>query len=131
MFDKDEKLILSIRGVEPYKGLQDTIGGFVDIGESLEEGLYRELQEETGLTQNDITKPEYLGSEFLTLPFMGYDTPLDSIIFTATLLNDNLLANDDVVGFVRVSEAEVDVQKLAFSKNLQRLIVKAFESRKA
>ncbi len=126
LFDADKKLVLSIRGVAPYKGMQDTIGGFVDIGESLEQGLFRELLEETRLTSADITQPVYLSSEYLVLPSMGYDTPLDSIIFTADIINDQFEANDDVAGFVRLGKNEIDPSKLAFPDQLTQLIVKAF-----
>ena len=46
---KDGKVLLSKRGIEPYKGEWDTIGGFLKIGEHPEVGALRETLEETGL----------------------------------------------------------------------------------
>lgn len=43
------KVLLILRGIEPYKGQWALPGGFVGIDESAEECARRELQEETGL----------------------------------------------------------------------------------
>ena len=43
-----ERLLFLIRGKEPSKGKLDLPGGFVDPGEGVLEGLYREIQEEIG-----------------------------------------------------------------------------------
>ncbi|MCL2185302.1 MAG: NUDIX domain-containing protein [Treponema sp.] len=40
------RLVFLVRGKEPSAGKLDLPGGFVDIGEGVFEGLYRELQEE-------------------------------------------------------------------------------------
>jgi len=45
-----EKILFLVRGKEPAAGKLDLPGGFVDIGEGIIEGLYRELQEEIGWT---------------------------------------------------------------------------------
>jgi 8-oxo-dGTP pyrophosphatase MutT (NUDIX family) len=43
-----ERLLFLIRNKEPAKGKMDLPGGFVDPGEGILDGLYRELQEEIG-----------------------------------------------------------------------------------
>jgi len=43
-----EKVVLLVRGKEPSLGKLDLPGGFVDPGEGVLEGLYRELEEEMG-----------------------------------------------------------------------------------
>ena len=45
-----ERILFLVRGKEPAKGKLDLPGGFVDPGEGILEGLYRELQEEIGWT---------------------------------------------------------------------------------
>ena len=56
--DRDEMLVVC-RAKEPAKGTLDLPGGFVDMGETVEEGMIREIKEETGL---DVTNIEYLFS---------------------------------------------------------------------
>ena len=46
----EEKVILLVRGKEPGLGKLDIPGGFVDPGEGILEGLYREIKEELGWT---------------------------------------------------------------------------------
>jgi len=45
-----ERIMFLVRGKEPSKGKLDLPGGFVDPGEGIFEGLYRELREEIGWT---------------------------------------------------------------------------------
>jgi 8-oxo-dGTP diphosphatase len=47
--DREGRLLLARRGVEPYLGLWDCPGGFLEEGEHPLDGLRRELAEETGL----------------------------------------------------------------------------------
>ena len=55
---KNGKVLLAIRGIEPYKGEYDTIGGFLELGEHPEKTARRETKEETGL---DIKLIDLLG----------------------------------------------------------------------
>ena len=45
---RNEMLVVR-RGKEPAKGTLDLVGGFVDMCETIEEGMRREIKEETGL----------------------------------------------------------------------------------
>ena len=56
--DRDEMLVVR-RAKEPAKGTLDLPGGFVDMGETVEQGMIREIKEETGL---DVTNIQYLFS---------------------------------------------------------------------
>lgn len=48
--DHEGRLLLARRAEEPYAGLWDTPGGFLEEGEHPVDALVRELAEETGLT---------------------------------------------------------------------------------
>ena len=52
-------LLVAIRGKEPAKGTLDLPGGFVDMDETVEQGMIREIKEETGL---DVAALRYLFS---------------------------------------------------------------------
>ena len=46
---RGDKLLVARRGKEPAKGTLDLPGGFVDMDETAEQGMCREIMEETGL----------------------------------------------------------------------------------
>jgi len=48
--DGSERLVLLVRGRDPGAGKLDLPGGFVDAGEGMYDGLYRELKEELNWT---------------------------------------------------------------------------------
>ena len=56
--DKQEMLVVR-RAKEPAKGTLDLPGGFVDMDETVEQGMIREIKEETGL---DVEEIQYLFS---------------------------------------------------------------------
>jgi 8-oxo-dGTP diphosphatase len=47
---RDGRALLIRRGTEPLKGEWSIPGGMLDVGETLAEGVVRELLEETGCT---------------------------------------------------------------------------------
>ncbi|EJW18920.1 NUDIX domain-containing protein [Paenibacillus alvei] len=50
-----DKLLMCKRAKEPYKGLSNLVGGKIEAGETGMESAYRELAEETSISQKDIT----------------------------------------------------------------------------
>lgn len=52
--EKADKLLMCKRNKDPYKGLYNLVGGKIDSGEDGYSSAYRELQEETGISKNDI-----------------------------------------------------------------------------
>lgn len=68
VFDKDEKNILMCkREKEPYKGKFNLVGGKVEEAEDELTAAYRELQEETGITSDDIVLTNIMNLEYKIL----------------------------------------------------------------
>ncbi len=59
IMNQQDELLVCRRGKEPAKGTLDLPGGFIDMMETGEEGVCREVKEETGM---EVTKAEYLFS---------------------------------------------------------------------
>src|SRR3954462_13276808 len=53
------EILLVTRKFDPMKGYLDLPGGFIEVGESLEESALRELKEELGI---EILNVKYFGS---------------------------------------------------------------------
>ena len=68
VFDKDENNILMCkREKEPYKGKFNLVGGKVEEAEDELTAAYRELQEETGITSDDIVLTNIMNLEYKIL----------------------------------------------------------------
>lgn len=103
------ELLVARRGKEPAKGTLDLPGGFVDNGESGEQGIIREIKEETGL---DIPEVEYLFSIPNIYRYSGMDIhTLD--IFYLCRVDDNATvhAADDAAELSWVPLQEVYVER--------------------
>lgn len=59
ILNERDELLVCRRGKEPAKGTLDLPGGFIDMFETGEEGVAREVKEETGL---DVARADYLFS---------------------------------------------------------------------
>lgn len=56
VYNKEEdKILMCLRKKDPYKGLYNLVGGKIEENETGLESAYRELEEESGITPNDIT----------------------------------------------------------------------------
>lgn len=90
---EDGRVLLARRAGDPDAGLWDTPGGFLDEGESPEDGLRRELREEAGV---EIELGDLLGT-YVDRYGDGPDAPaLLVFLWEATVASGELEAADDV-----------------------------------
>lgn len=88
------EILVCRRGKEPAMGSLDLPGGFVDCGETSEEGMLREIEEETALS---VTPPRYLFSLPNTYMYSGLMVhTLDSFYLLHTTGDETPKAMDDV-----------------------------------
>lgn len=65
VFDNEEdKILMCKRTKEPYKGKLNLVGGKVEKGEDELHAAYRELEEETGISKNDIILTSLMNFEY-------------------------------------------------------------------
>lgn len=89
----DGRVLLARRAHEPYAGLWDTVGGFLDEGEEPLAGLHREVLEETGL---EIDVGSFVGG-FTDRYGDGEDAnPVLNLVWEATIAGGEPVPNDDV-----------------------------------
>ena len=82
VYNKEEnKILMCKREKEPYKGKFNLVGGKVEQNEDELHAAYRELQEETGITNNDIKL-----THMMNLQYKMSDMELE--VFTGKLNKD-------------------------------------------
>lgn len=108
IIDTDGKVLMSKRAIEPRIGEADTIGGFVDGDESLEEAARREIKEEAGLSPEQYTELEYLCSAVGEYPYGGESLQVLTAFFVTKLLSPETTCTpmDDVA---EIKPYDIDV----------------------
>jgi len=76
--DDEGRLLAVRRRREPARGTLDLPGGFCDVGESAEEGVRREVMEETGLR---VETADFLFSLPNMYRYSGIDIPTTDLFF--------------------------------------------------
>ena len=123
---KDDQVLLAKRGIEPFKGEYDIIGGFLHDGEHPEDGAKREAEEETG------QKVEIIDLIGIYIDKYGKNGKYTlSMIYVAKMLDDKIKAQEDVAslhwipigkvpknhGFQNTKQALIDLKKWYIKNN--------------
>lgn len=100
------ELLVCRRAKEPAKGTLDLPGGFIDMYETGEEGVSREVREETGLI---VTHAQYLFSLPNTYLYSDFLVHTLDLFFLCSVEDDTeLAALDDVAESQWIPLAEVN-----------------------
>lgn len=109
--EKDELLVVR-RKNDPGKDMLDMPGGFIDMDETGEEGMAREVKEETGL---DATKVTYLFSFPNTYLYSGFLVHTLDMFFKVHVKDlSHIEAMDDAAAYYWIPMDEIDIDKFAF-----------------
>jgi len=68
IFDEEDRLLMTLRKINPYKGYWDLPSGFIKKGEIAEQALTRELKEELNI---EIEIKSYFCSAYDKYPYKG------------------------------------------------------------
>lgn len=109
--DKDELLVVR-RKNEPAKGMLDLPGGFVDMDESGEEGMAREVKEETGLDATEVTYQFSYPNTYLYSGFLVHTLDMFFIVKVKDL--SHIEAMDDAAEYMWIPLADIHVEEFGF-----------------
>ena len=99
------ELLVARRGKEPARGTLDLVGGFIDQGETAEEGIAREIREESGL---EVSRVRYLFSLPNVYRYSGMDINTLDLFFAAEADSGaRLRADDDVAELMWMAVKDV------------------------
>ncbi len=115
IFTFEDKILFTVRNVDPDKGKLDLPGGFIDPNENAEEAVCREIKEEMGISilpsnlKYITTSPNnYL---YRNVPYRTMD-----IFYECELESDvvNVTALDEISQLIWVKRSEIDLEKIGF-----------------
>ena len=120
--NKVGELLVVRRAKEPAKGTFDLPGGFVDLNETAEEAIVREVKEETGL---QISPPCYLFSLPNIYPYSGFDVHTVDLFYQYQIdAFSGLQAGDDAESLYFLPKDEIHPE--AFGLNSIRKAVEVW-----
>jgi mutator protein MutT len=112
VLDGEGRVLFIRRAKDPAKGKLAMPGGFVDVGETVEEALRREVREEVNL---ELAALEYLSGHPNSYPYKGVTYPvLDFFFITQAHTADTVAALDGVESYCWLKPAEVHLDDIAF-----------------
>ena len=117
VFDKDFKnTLMCKRTKEPYKGMFNLVGGKIEKENDGLNEAYRELFEETGICNNDISLIHFMNIEYITFNKMIE-------IYYGILNKDvHLIEEVNKLEWIDMNDNFFDMQKYAGEGNIGHII---------
>lgn len=117
VYDKEESNILMCkREKEPYKGKFNLVGGKLEKDEDELHAAYRELQEETGITNNDIILTNLMNFQYKMI-----DMELE--VYAGKLNKDvKLIEELNKLYWIDKNENFFDIDKFAGEGNIGHMV---------
>jgi len=107
------KVLVTVRANEPKKGMLDFPGGFAEYGESIEETVAREVQEELGVK---IKRPQFLISAPNIYVYKDITYTTTDLFFTCRIDNPKKIKPNkkEIAGIELFEPGQIPVNRLAF-----------------
>ena len=117
VFNNDlEKALFCIRAKEPYKGLYNFVGGQVEENETNDEAAYRELYEETGISNQDIEL-----DHFMDLNYFKYGNNIQ--VYYGILKHEvTLVEEKNKLSWLAINDELLDNSKFGGNYNIPHII---------
>ena len=110
------KLLMCKRKKDPYQGKYNFVGGKIKPDEDHLQAAYRELQEETNITNKDVTL-----THFMDFTYYLDDTLLET--YVATLFKDvNIHGDENELVWIDINEDFKDDSRFAGDGNIYHII---------
>ncbi len=111
-----DRILLAKRAVDPFKGMWDIVGGFIEYGEHPEAALHREVMEETGLTVEIIDRLGF----FIDTYGRNNESTLN-IGFVVNIISGTPQAADDVAELRWFDKTHLPLETMAFQNGKDML----------
>ena len=113
---ENNKILMCKREKEPYKGKLNLVGGKVEENENELKAAYRELNEETGITKEDITLNHIMNFQ--------YESPNKELEVYAGKLNKeiNLVEEVNKLYWIDKNENFYDLERFAGEGNIWHIL---------
>ncbi len=115
IFTYEDKILFTVRNVDPDKGKLDLPGGFIDPGVTAEEAACREIKEEIGLTI-PITKLLYVTTSPNNYLYKKVAYRTMDIFYECSLDSESIevTAKDEIKELVWINRKEIDLNQIGF-----------------
>lgn len=108
----DGRIVLTRRKHEPRSGCLDLPGGFVDINESAEDAIRREIREELGIELKSLRLFATAPNEYVFNGLIYFTCDLGFICTSDSL--DRMKPDDDVSEALLVSPSDINFDEIGF-----------------
>lgn len=110
------KVLMCLRQKNPYQGLYNFVGGKVEGKETILDSCYRELEEETGITSNQITLDHAMTFQY---HFLDYQLAIAIGQIDETV---ELVSEKHPLTWISVDENFEDRSRFAGDGNIQHML---------
>jgi len=115
VFTFEDKILFTVRNVDPDKGKLDLPGGFIDPGETAEQAACREIKEEIGLTilSSDLKYITTAPNNYLykNVAYRTMDIIYECQLQTSSI---DITAKDEIKELIWIRRKEIVLNKIGF-----------------